>query len=147
MLLFPLARHFHVVKAVQPVSEPMQPFIATASEDPSDHFISHRCRPIPRGRVRVPSLSPCVPAMGTDSHITSLRWLSTSAMTHTLVPEETLSPFICRDIYANADEDTRRAMVKSYVESNGTSLSTNWQEVGSKTMETLPPQGMEPKKI
>lgn len=27
------------------------------------------------------------------------------------------------------DEDQRRAMMKSFVESNGTVLSTNWQEV------------------
>lgn len=50
-----------------------------------------------------------------------------------------------KDIYANADEDTRRAMIKSYVESNGTALSTNWKEVGTKKIETLPPSGMEAK--
>lgn len=40
-----------------------------------------------------------------------------------------------KKLYAGADPDTRRAMVKSYVESQGTSLSTNWSEVGNKTME------------
>lgn len=40
-----------------------------------------------------------------------------------------------KKLYAGADPDTRRAMIKSYVESQGTSLSTNWSEVGSKTME------------
>ncbi|PYI12160.1 CS-domain-containing protein [Aspergillus sclerotiicarbonarius CBS 121057] len=34
-----------------------------------------------------------------------------------------------KKLYANADPDTRRAMMKSYVESQGTSLSTNWDEV------------------
>ena len=35
-------------------------------------------------------------------------------------------------LFAGADDDTRRAMMKSYVESNGTSLSTNWDDVKSK---------------
>ncbi|PWA80795.1 SGT1-like protein [Artemisia annua] len=51
-----------------------------------------------------------------------------------------------RDIYKDADEDTRRAMRKSFVESNGTVLSTNWKEVGSKMVEGTPPDGMEMKK-
>ncbi|KAJ8752763.1 hypothetical protein K2173_008498 [Erythroxylum novogranatense] len=51
-----------------------------------------------------------------------------------------------REIYSDADEDTRRAMSKSFVESNGTVLSTNWKEVGSKKVEGSPPEGMEMKK-
>ncbi|TXT10776.1 hypothetical protein VHUM_02281 [Vanrija humicola] len=34
-------------------------------------------------------------------------------------------------IYADADPDTRRAMIKSYTESGGTSLSTDWSQVGT----------------
>ncbi|KAF3629158.1 Protein SGT1 -like protein [Capsicum annuum] len=48
-----------------------------------------------------------------------------------------------RDIYKDADEDARRAMMKSFVESNGTVLSTNWKEVGTKKVEGSPPDGME----
>ena len=40
-----------------------------------------------------------------------------------------------QQIYANADEDTRRAMIKSYQTSGGTVLSTNWDEVRKKDYE------------
>lgn len=42
-----------------------------------------------------------------------------------------------KKLYAGADPDTRRAMMKSFTESNGTSLSTNWNEVGSKKVEEV----------
>ena len=44
-----------------------------------------------------------------------------------------------KKLYAGADPDTRRAMVKSYVESQGTSLSTNWSEVGQGKVKAHPP--------
>ncbi|KAJ6261565.1 hypothetical protein Dda_4235 [Drechslerella dactyloides] len=50
-----------------------------------------------------------------------------------------------RKLYQDADPDTRRAMMKSYVESNGTALSTNWAEVQKGKVETSPPDGMEAK--
>lgn len=49
-------------------------------------------------------------------------------------------------LYKDVDEDTRRAMMKSYVESNGTVLTTNWSEAKLKTFEVSPPEGMEVKK-
>ncbi|KAG2453736.1 hypothetical protein HYH02_001947 [Chlamydomonas schloesseri] len=51
-----------------------------------------------------------------------------------------------KKIFSQGDEDTRRAMMKSFVESNGTVLSTNWKEVGAKTVECTPPEGMEVRK-
>ena len=49
-------------------------------------------------------------------------------------------------LYADADDDTRRAMLKSYQESGGTTLSTNWDEVGKGKVEVKPPEGSEWKK-
>ncbi|XP_058466211.1 protein SGT1 homolog [Malaya genurostris] len=51
-----------------------------------------------------------------------------------------------RKIYSDASEETRKAMVKSYYESGGTVLSTNWDEVGAKTVDVKPPDGCEFKK-
>lgn len=47
-----------------------------------------------------------------------------------------------KQLYANANPDTRRAMMKSYYESNGTALSTDWNEVGKGPVQTSPPDGM-----
>ena len=40
-----------------------------------------------------------------------------------------------KKLYEGADENARRAMMKSFIESNGTTLSTDWGEVGNKTIE------------
>jgi len=50
-----------------------------------------------------------------------------------------------QQIYKNANEDTRRAMVKSMQTSGGTCLSTNWNEVETKDYESerQAPRGME----
>ena len=42
-----------------------------------------------------------------------------------------------KKLYAGADPDTRRAMMKSFTESNGTALSTNWKDVGAKKVEEV----------
>lgn len=52
-----------------------------------------------------------------------------------------------QSIYGNADDDAKRAMMKSFVESNGTCLSTNWNEVSQGKVETKPPEGMIAKKV
>jgi suppressor of G2 allele of SKP1 len=47
-----------------------------------------------------------------------------------------------KKLYKNADDDTKKAMMKSMQESGGTSLSTVWSDVKSKTFTPEPPEGM-----
>jgi suppressor of G2 allele of SKP1 len=49
-------------------------------------------------------------------------------------------------IYKDATPETQRAMNKSFQESGGTVLSTNWSEIGAQKTEIKPPEGMEHKK-
>ena len=51
-----------------------------------------------------------------------------------------------KTLYKGADPDTQKAMMKSYQESNGTALSTNWADVSKGKVETSPPDGMVAKK-
>lgn len=52
-----------------------------------------------------------------------------------------------RKIYDNSDDDSKRAMLKSYYESSGTCLSTNWNEVSKKKVDIVPPEGTISKKF
>jgi len=53
---------------------------------------------------------------------------------------------VFQNIYKGASDDQRRAMMKSFSESGGTVLSTNWDEVGKGAVKGSPPQGLEMKK-
>ncbi|KAK0720128.1 SGS domain-containing protein [Lasiosphaeris hirsuta] len=54
--------------------------------------------------------------------------------------------FFFKQLYKGATPEQQRAMMKSFVESNGTALSTDWNDVKSRTVETIPPEGIEAKK-
>lgn len=51
-----------------------------------------------------------------------------------------------KNLYKGAGAEQQRAMMKSYQESGGTVLSTDWSSVGSKYVQPEPPEGMEAKK-
>lgn len=53
---------------------------------------------------------------------------------------------VFQDIFGKGSDEQRRAMMKSFVESGGTVLSTNWDEVGKGEVKGSPPKGMEAKK-
>ncbi|CAG0888628.1 unnamed protein product [Darwinula stevensoni] len=46
-------------------------------------------------------------------------------------------------IYSQGSDEVRKAMNKSYYESGGTVLSTNWNDISQKKVEVKPPDGME----
>jgi len=52
-----------------------------------------------------------------------------------------------KQIFANGTDEQKRAMMKSFQESGGTKLSTNWEDVGKEPQKITPPQGMEAKKF
>ncbi|CAM1508002.1 Fc.00g048500.m01.CDS01 [Cosmosporella sp. VM-42] len=54
--------------------------------------------------------------------------------------------FFFKNLFKNATPEQQRAMMKSFTESSGTSLSTDWNDVKDRTVETVPPEGVEAKK-
>lgn len=50
-----------------------------------------------------------------------------------------------KTLYKGSTPEQQRAMMKSFLESNGTTLSTNWEEVKDKAVPTVPPQGVDVK--
>ncbi|KRZ77846.1 Suppressor of G2 allele of SKP1 -like protein [Trichinella papuae] len=58
----------------------------------------------------------------------------------------TLNGFF-QKLYDDCDDDQKRAILKSLVESHGTVLSTDWSEVSKRHVDCRPPEGTEWKKF
>ncbi|XP_071991395.1 protein SGT1 homolog [Engystomops pustulosus] len=52
-----------------------------------------------------------------------------------------------QQIYSDGNDEVKRAMNKSFMESGGTVLSTNWADVGKRKVDVSPPDDMEYKKF
>ncbi|KAJ8350140.1 hypothetical protein SKAU_G00252700 [Synaphobranchus kaupii] len=52
-----------------------------------------------------------------------------------------------QQIYSDGTDEVKRAMNKSFMESGGTVLSTNWMDVGKRTVDVSPPDDAEFKKF
>lgn len=48
-----------------------------------------------------------------------------------------------KKIYSDGSDEVRKAMNKSFMESGGTVLSTNWKDVAKDKVDIKPPEGME----
>lgn len=51
--------------------------------------------------------------------------------------------YFFKKLFAGADDNVKKAMMKSYQESGGTALSTNWEDVSKGRVPVEPPEGME----
>jgi suppressor of G2 allele of SKP1 len=69
----------------------------------------------------------------------------TSADDPNVSGDSTLNEFF-QNLFTNADDDTKRAMVKSFQESGGTALSTNWEDVQKAPVPIKAPSGSEARK-
>ena len=110
----------------------------------------HRADPPPAAAKPETSL----PRPGATYPSSSAKPKDWAALEKAVAAEEAASPpegeaaltHLFRTLYADADDDTRRAMVKSYQESGGTVLSTNWAEVGKEAVKMTAPEGMDVRK-
>jgi len=59
--------------------------------------------------------------------------------------DSTLNEFF-QNLFSTADDDTKRAMMKSFQESGGTALSTNWEDVKKAPVAVKAPAGSEARK-
>jgi suppressor of G2 allele of SKP1 len=125
---------WHALESSEPVAADT-PFASTAA--PS----SATDAPKPTTFTAAPTTGPVYP---TSSKSGPKNWDTIAADGDNEDEDDGANSFF-KKLYKDAAPEVQRAMMKSYTESNGTSLSTNWEEVSKGKVETLPPDGMEAK--
>ncbi|KAF2827126.1 SGS-domain-containing protein [Ophiobolus disseminans] len=103
---------------------------------------------IPSHVLQGKTTSDAAPAYPTSSKTGAKNWdkLATEDLDDKDEIEGDETSHFFKKLYSGASPEQQRAMMKSYQESGGTVLSTDWSNVGSKTVVPEPPDGMEAKK-
>lgn len=124
---------WHALESSEPV-----PSESTSTQQPTTNS-----NPNPAPSATFTSPPPSGPAYPTSSKSGPKNWDTIGDEDEEEEGDSTNAFF--KKLYKGASPEAQRAMMKSFTESNGTALSTNWDEVSKKKVETLPPDGMEAK--
>ncbi|KAM0270609.1 hypothetical protein ACHAQH_009393 [Verticillium albo-atrum] len=94
--------------------------------------------------AKIAAPAPAPAAAPSSSHTGAKNWDKVLADEDD-TEKESVNDFF-KTLYKGATDEQKRAMMKSFTESNGTSLSTNWEDVREGKVETVPPEGVNVKK-
>ncbi|CAP73363.1 uncharacterized protein PODANS_2_7500 [Podospora anserina S mat+] len=102
--------------------------------------------PSSSNQASAPAVKPAAaPAYPTSSRTGPKNWDKLEELEGVEDTESDVNAFF-KKLYKDASPEQQRAMMKSFTESNGTALSTDWSDVKGRKVETVPPEGVEVKK-
>ncbi|KAK4202029.1 SGS domain-containing protein [Triangularia verruculosa] len=97
-------------------------------------------------QASAPAVKPAAaPAYPTSSRTGPKNWDKLEELEGAEEEQSDVNGFFKR-LFKDASPEAQRAMMKSFTESNGTALSTDWNDVKDRKVETVPPEGVEAKK-
>ncbi|KAM0723986.1 hypothetical protein Q7P37_000977 [Cladosporium fusiforme] len=129
---------WHALESSEPIaSEP-----TTTGKSATDQPSTNATNPVAHTTLAAPP--PSGPAYPTSSKSGPKNWDKFGDDDEEEEEGDSTNAFF-KKLYKGASPEAQRAMMKSFTESNGTALSTNWDEVSKKKVETSPPDGMQVK--